>query len=137
MEYTDAPSAETPSLADGTMACPLCGHTLPADAKSCSNCDWIRESHEFEVEGKASDVVAVLLSLLPGLGHIYKGHRVVGLLLMFLGTPAALGGALLLATGTAGFGVMILPVYWLCVMVHVYVVQDRIPSGGVDEGEEY
>ncbi len=136
MEYTDAPTAETPTLAAGTMACPLCGHTLPANAASCSACDWTRESPE-SVEGKASDIVAVLLSLLPGLGHIYKGHRVVGLLLMFLGTPAALGGALLLATGTAGFGVMILPVYWLCVMVHVYVIQDRIPSGGIDEGEEY
>ncbi|MEP6822625.1 MAG: hypothetical protein ABI946_09780 [Chthoniobacterales bacterium] len=137
MEYTDAPSAETPALTDDTMACPLCGHVLPADAASCSHCDWRRERRGSEVDGKASDIVAVLLSILPGLGHIYKGHRHVGLLLMFLGTPAAVGGALLLATGTAGFGVMILPVYWLCVMVHAYAIHDRIQPGRTDEGEEY
>ncbi len=89
------------------------------------------------MEGKASDAVAVLLSILPGLGHIYKGHRLVGLLLMFLGTPAAVGGAFLLATGTAGFGALILPVFWLIVMVHVYAIQDRIQPKEVDEGEEY
>ena len=56
---------------------------------------------------------------------------------MFVGTPMAMGGALLLATGTAGFGILILPVYWLAVMVHVYAVQDRILPGANDEGEQY
>ncbi|MEP6810861.1 MAG: hypothetical protein ABI992_11515 [Chthoniobacterales bacterium] len=120
----------------GTMPCPLCGHHLPEDATRCDHCDWERENRE-TVEGKASDAVAVLLSILPGLGHIYKGHRLLGLLLMFVGTPAAVGGALLLATGTAGFGILILPVYWLCVMVHVYGIQDRIQPGANDRGEEY
>ncbi|MEO5721771.1 MAG: hypothetical protein ABIR71_09905 [Chthoniobacterales bacterium] len=136
LEYTDAPSTETNVLAAGTMPCPLCGQTLTADAASCTHCDWKRESKE-TAEGQASDAVAVLLSLLPGLGHIYKGHRLLGLLLMFVGTPMAMGGALLLATGTAGFGILILPVYWLGVMVHVYAVQDRIQPAGNDEGEEY
>lgn len=136
MEYTDAPLAETTPLTAGTMQCPLCAHTLPANADRCDTCAWERESKE-TVEGKASDAVAVLLSILPGLGHIYKGHRMLGLLLMFAGTPAAVGGALLLATGTAGFGILILPVYWLCVMVHVYAVQDRIQPGANDAGEEY
>ena len=88
-------------------------------------------------EGKASDAIAVMLSVLPGLGHIYKGHKFVGMLLIFAGTPMAVGLALLIATGTAGFGVALLPVYWLAVMVHVYAVQDRVLPPTTDEGEEY
>lgn len=88
-------------------------------------------------EGKASDAIAVLLSVLPGLGHIYKGHKFIGMLLVFVGTPMAVGLALLIATGTAGFGVALLPVYWLAVMVHVYAVQDRVLAPTSDDGEEY
>jgi hypothetical protein len=88
-------------------------------------------------EGKASDAIAVMLSVLPGLGHIYKGHKFIGMLLIFAGTPMAVGIALLIATGTAGFGVGLLPVYWLAVMVHVYAIQDRIAPPTNDEGEEY
>jgi apolipoprotein N-acyltransferase len=97
----------------------------------------VRPNKPETAEGKASDMVAVLLSVLPGLGHIYKGHKLIGLLLIFLGTPAAVGGALLLATGTAGFGILILPVYWICVMVHVYAVQDRVSPTAIPVGEEY
>ena len=89
------------------------------------------------VEGKASDAIAVMLSVLPGLGHIYKGHKFIGMLLIFIGTPMAVGIALLIATGTAGFGVGLLPVYWLAVMVHVYAIQDRVGAPTNDEGEEY
>ena len=89
------------------------------------------------VEGKASDAFAVMLSVLPGLGHIYKGHKFIGMLLIFVGTPMAVGIALLIATGTAGFGVGLLPIYWLAVMVHVYAIQDRIAPATNDEGEEY
>ena len=88
-------------------------------------------------EGKASDAIAVLLSVMPGLGHIYKGHKVMGMLLIFAGTPMAVGLALLIATGTAGFGVALLPVYWLAVMVHVYAIQDRVLQPTNDDGEEY
>ena len=88
-------------------------------------------------EGKASDAIAVMLSVLPGLGHIYKGHKFIGMLLIFFGTPFAVGLALLIATGTAGFGVALLPVYWLAVMVHVYAIQDRVlPPTKDDDGEE-
>lgn len=114
MEYTDAPSADAPAA---------------QDAEALGKLET--------VEGKASDAVAVLLSILPGLGHIYKGHKLMGLLLMFAGTPFAVGGALLLATGTAGFGVLILPIYWVCVMVHVYAIQDRVAPDAGDTGEEY
>ena len=97
----------------------------------------MREEQGETAEGKASDLVAVLLSVLPGLGHIYKGYRFIGLILMFFGTPAATGAALLAATGTAGFGLALLPLYWFAVMFHVYAIKDRVLTATEDEGEEY
>src|SRR5256886_8254358 len=44
----------------------------------------------FRSEGKASDAVAVLLSIIPGLGHIYKGHRLAGFLWMAGAIPAGI-----------------------------------------------
>ena len=87
-------------------------------------------------EGKASDLVAVTLSVIPGLGHIYKGYRVIGVLLMFIGTPLAVGAALLIATGTAGFGFFLLPIYWIAVMIHVWAIPDRVAPTISDEGEQ-
>ncbi|MEP6936632.1 MAG: hypothetical protein ABI871_01040 [Chthoniobacterales bacterium] len=115
MEYTDAPSA-APS-GDQPQVTPQLGKSESA-------------------EGQASDAVAVLLSVLPGLGHIYKGHKVIGLLLIFFGTPIAVGLALLAATGTAGFALLLLPIYWIAVMFHVYGIEDRIPEKP-DDGEQY
>ncbi len=115
LEYTDAPSAESPN----------------ADA------DMTALGKPESAEGKASDAVAVMLSIIPGLGHIYKGHRLIGMLIAFVGTPMAVALALLIATGTAGFGVLILPIYWLAVMVHVYAIQDRVLPGITDHGEQY
>lgn len=88
-------------------------------------------------EGKASDAMAVLLSVVPGLGHIYKGHKLIGMLLVFVGTPMAVLLALLIATGTAGFGILLLPVYWAVVMFHVYGIEDCVGPSANDEGEQY
>lgn len=88
-------------------------------------------------EGQASDAVAVLLSVIPGLGHIYKGHKLMGLLFMFAGTPAAIGISLLAAMGTAGFGLGLLPLYWFGVMFHAYTIPDRIVPTVEDQGEQY
>ena len=111
---------------------------LPQGAQSCDHCDWEQQGEDESVEGKASDAMAVLLSVMPGLGHIYKGHKLIGLLLIFVGTPMAVVIAALIATGTAGFGLGLLPIYWFAVMFHVWGIEDRItPGQRVDEGEEY
>jgi len=52
-------------------------------------------------------------------------------------TPMAVGLALLAATATAGFAVLLLPLYWLGVMFHVYGIDDRVGPPKKDEGEEY
>ena len=134
MEYTDAPTLEPPVTSD-TMECPLCGHVLPKDAEACDRCDWVRTDTE-TAEGKASDAVAVMLSVIPGLGHVYKGYKVLGLL-FFIGALGALLAGALAATATAGFGLALIPLYWFGVMFHVYGIQDYAASSGNDEGEEY
>lgn len=118
LEYTDTPVAASADQAFAT----------PSEA---------RGYHNTTAEGAASDMVAVMLSILPGLGHIYKGYRLIGVLLLFVGTPVAVALALLIATGTAGFGFFLLPVYWIAVMVHVWAIPDRVASTASDEGEQY
>jgi hypothetical protein len=135
LEYTDAPTSE-PAVAANTMNCPLCGHVLPKDAESCDRCDWVRTPDADTAEGKASDLVAVMLSVIPGLGHVYKGYRLLGLLFVIGAFGAILLGALA-ATATAGFGLALIPIYWFAVMFHVYGIEDRVASTETDEGEEY
>src|SRR5437764_12051874 len=81
VEYTDAPAAKPAPGDANKIPCPYCGHLLPKDATRCDQCDWTRSATE-TAEGKASDAVAVLLSIIPGLGHIYKGHKLAGFLWM-------------------------------------------------------
>ena len=135
MEYTDAPISE-PVVSANTMSCPLCGQVLPKDAKNCDRCDWVRRPDTDTAEGKASDLVAVLLSVIPGLGHVYKGYQLLGLLFVIGAFGAILLGALA-ATATAGFGLALIPIYWFAVMFHVYGIEDRVAPTVKDEGEEY
>ncbi len=118
------------------MPCPHCGHLLPIDAPRCDRCDWVRLTPAETAEGKASDAVAVLLSVIPGLGHVYKGYRVLGLLFV-IGAGFAVLAGLLAATATAGFGLALIPIYWFGVMFHVYAIKDRIAPGAQDQGEQY
>ncbi len=71
------------------MPCPYCGHLLPKDAERCDRCDWVRGATQ-TAEGKASDMVAVMFSIVPGLGHIYKGHIMAGILWMLGAIPVGI-----------------------------------------------
>lgn len=117
------------------VPCPLCAHLLPLGAQECDRCDWRKENQTQSAEGKASDAFAVLLSIVPGLGHIYKGHTVAGLFLFLVATPMAVLLALLAATATAGFALGLLPLYWIAVMIHVWAIDDRVGSTE-DPGEQ-
>ncbi|PYL94978.1 MAG: hypothetical protein DME28_03380 [Verrucomicrobia bacterium] len=117
------------------MQCPFCGTTLPANAQACTNCDWTLEATK-PAEPKASDAMAILLSIIPGLGHIYKGHRVMGALILLLITPTAIAFAILAAIASAGWGILMLIPYWGAVMLHVWAIDDRVTQKP-DEGEQY
>ena len=132
MEYTDAPTTEPAAMADAEV-CPVCGGHLPENAGSCSHCDW---SESGSAEGMASDNIAVMLSVIPGLGHVYKGYQILRFL-FFVGALGAVSLALLAATATAGFGIFLAVFYWVAVMIHVYVIKDRVVPTANDQGEEY
>ena len=120
LEYTDAPPAEPQpnetQMPQARPATPL----APSEG----------------AEGKASDLVAMLLSVIPGLGHVYKGHKLVGILLI-LGAPLAVGLSALAATATAGFGLGLMVLYWFAAGFHAYAISDRVTPGIQDEGEQY
>jgi hypothetical protein len=134
VEYTDAPAASPESSTGDQMPCPYCGHLLPRDAQRCDRCDWKRGETE-TAEGKASDAVAVILSIIPGLGHIYKGHKLAGFLWMVGAIPVGIF-VLLAAFASAGWGLGLFFFYLGAVMLHAYGVHDRIVTKD-DEGEEY
>lgn len=134
MEYTDAPTQ--PEMVSGdTKQCPFCGTSLRLNATSCTNCDWTLEETK-PSEPRASDAMAILLSIIPGLGHIYKGHRLTGCILLFLVTPLAIVFGFLAAFASAGFGIGILVFYWIGVMIHAWAIDDRV-TPAPDEGEQY
>ena len=136
LEYTDAPATQPASTETGKMPCPFCGHLLPKDAERCDRCDWTRSATTETAEGKASDAVAVLLSIIPGLGHIYKGHRLAGFLWMAGAVPAGIF-VFLAAIASAGFGIGLFFFYLIAVMLHAYAVEDRVVPPSEDDGEEY
>jgi len=110
-----------------TRTCPLCGTTLSSDnPNECPKCDWtIGYRRRLDASaGSNRDVAAVFLSIVPGLGHIYKGHPLTGALLMMGGFFAAFACALA-AAASAGFGLLLIPLYWAGVMMQVYWLEDR------------
>ena len=133
MEYTDAPK---PPVTADTIECPLCGHILPKEAERCDRCDWVRHNEAITADAKASDAIAVLMSVIPGLGQVYKGHKALGLLFIFIVTPLVLFFSFLAAIASAGFGFGIFFLYWLGVAIHAYGAEDRV-SEKPDPGEQY
>jgi hypothetical protein len=136
VEYTDAPPTRPEPSTGDKMPCPFCGHLLPKDAQACDRCDWTRAATTETAEGKASDAVAVVLSIIPGLGHIYKGHKLAGFLWMFGAIPVGIF-VLLAAFASAGWGLGLFFFYLGAVMLHAYAVDDRIAPPTEDEGEQY
>ncbi|MDB6174441.1 MAG: hypothetical protein JWL59_3752 [Chthoniobacteraceae bacterium] len=106
--------------------CPLCNALLDqANPSECPMCDWVagyREQRE-KPTSSVRDRAAVVLSLIPGLGHIFKGYKVLGAVLM-AGTAIAIIGAVVAATATALWGLLLLPLYWVAVMLHAFWLDD-------------
>jgi hypothetical protein len=102
----------------------LCGAALK-DPDHCSRCDWVkgyRHRGLFE-KNRPADYVAAALSIIPGAGHLYKGHTKAGVG-FFFGLVIAI--ALLSALGIEGMGFqfLLLPVYWLWVMIQAFLIKD-------------
>jgi len=108
-----------------TFPCPLCNTPLPLGAEECTSCDWVKGyRHNVPVtSGDVSDWVAVGLSIVPGLGHIFKGHywTGVGYLVASVVFVFFVGAGGMVAMG---FNLLLLPLYWIWVGFHAYLTPD-------------
>jgi len=70
--------------------------------------------------------IAALLSVVPGLGHLYKHHYVAGFGLLLVGNVLMLFITGLLAFGTLGFSLVVVPVLWVAgVAISAYMASDE------------
>jgi len=70
-------------------------------------------------------IAAVLSTIVPGLGQVYKGHVAAGLVWMFLGMPIAIWIGILLSLATAGLGLVFPLLCWAALAVDAYYEVDR------------
>ena len=76
-------------------------------------------------EKHAHNEIAAVLSIMPGLGHIYKGHYEMGFLWMFLGMPVAIFVGIISILGTAGIGLLLPIGCWAALAYDAYNEKDR------------
>jgi hypothetical protein len=75
---------------------------------------------------RAENRIAMALSIVaPGLGQIYKGDVVVGLIWLCLGMPVAIWIGILLSLATAGVGLVIPLLCWAALVIDAYWKKDR------------
>ena len=110
------------------MRCPLCQTQLSDNARSCTRCDWVDDQPRSalrESQAHTRDVAALYLSLVPGLGHVYKGHLVFGGAILFVIGPLVLALSLSVVPGTLGLSLVIPLIFMLGVMFHAYHTPDK------------
>lgn len=100
------------------MRCPLCQTDLPDTAASCSRCDWVRNPRL--PPSRRDDWKAVALSVVPGLGHLYKGHLVPGVMLLCVLGPAYLTSVFVLIPLTFGLSLILPALFVVVVAVHAF-----------------
>ncbi len=76
---------------------------------------------------------AAFLSLVPGLGHIYKGHYVAGVGYLLVGIPIVAGVTGLLLLATFGLSLALPLIYIAVAAAHAYASEDlqRHPLHGI------
>ena len=74
---------------------------------------------------KDRNLLAVIFSIVPGLGHIYKGHYGEGLAILLLGVPIGLWVGVLLSLATAGVGLLVPLGAWAFVAMDAYYEKDK------------
>ena len=63
------------------------------------------------------------MTIVPGLGHFYKGHTVMAAI-AFVGGIVAWFVAAIAATATMGLALALLPLYWVALIMHVFWLED-------------
>lgn len=70
--------------------------------------------------------VAMAMSVVPGLGHLYKHHYLAGFGMLTIGNVLVLFVSLLLGMATLGFSVIVVPAAWIAgVALSAYYASDE------------
>jgi len=70
--------------------------------------------------------IAVLLSVIPGLGHLYKHHYLDGLTILVVGNAMMVFVALWLAIATVGLSLILVPAIWMAgVAYSAFYAEDK------------
>ena len=70
--------------------------------------------------------IAIVLSVIPGLGHLYKHHSLAGFGILTLGNILVGFIAGLMAFGTLGISLLVVPAVWLAsVATSAYMASDE------------
>jgi hypothetical protein len=104
--------------------CPLCDEPLPENATECTKCDWVRGYRHRAAtrhEHDPRDILAAVLSVFPGAGHLLKGYTISGWFLFLVGVPVVCTFAFAF---TMFFGWLLVPTYWVAVAADAYLRQD-------------
>ncbi len=71
------------------------------------------------------DKIAALLSIIPGIGHLYKHHYLDGLVILLVGNTLMVFVAIWLALATLGLSLIIVPcIYFSGVAFSAYKLDD-------------
>src|ERR1700744_7175 len=76
-EKLNMPTIEANPPVTTAAHCPLCDAPLdPQHPDACTKCDWVSPHHpDHPHSSSIRDKIAVCLSIVPGLGHFYKGYK--------------------------------------------------------------
>ena len=73
---------------------------------------------------QAENNIAACLSIVPGLGQVYKGHFTAGFFWMVIGMPLAAWVGILLTLATAGLSLLIPIICWAALAFDAYYERD-------------
>lgn len=73
---------------------------------------------------KSRNLIAALSSIIPGLGHIYKGQYRIGAGLLII-SPLFIWMALILGFATAGIGLLVPFFFLILIGWHAYNAEDK------------
>jgi len=71
------------------------------------------------------NVIAAALSIIPGLGHVYKGHCAAGFTVILLVMPMMIWVGVLLSLATLGLGLLVPVAFWGFVGFDAYFEDDH------------
>lgn len=73
---------------------------------------------------KSRNVIAAISSIIPGLGHFYKGQYRTGACLLMI-SPLFIWAALILGFATAGIGLLVPFFFLILIGWHAYNAEDK------------